>query len=330
MVVSVLVVGLSYIHCALRLFDPTTNISQKYLFSSIRRYYGQFLHFLEKKAYGQGFRGALWTILYLTFYAILCNIRALIDIAQSMLGEILWLAGAIAWGSIKLWRTRVLVQLNPDVSSSDTVTFHEDLFAEDAWSFGQILPLILLLLPILAMLQSYLDNDAKAQETLQVAESPPPPEKKTRAPGEITTETTPDAARLTSVLIHSSSRVAHDADKVDSAHSPQTPEFPQRARHISFALSPKNSTFSPNRNPSIPCLAPHRRSVLSRLPRSPYPSFAGYAWYTDHIWLQIWQIIMVSHLSPLLHPFPNLRLSTLVTDNLFASSSQPSSSPSRT
>ncbi|PVI04517.1 hypothetical protein DM02DRAFT_586190 [Periconia macrospinosa] len=165
MVLSVVVISISYIRCGIRLVGPTPNLNYKYL-GRIGNCYTRFLHLLGRKATQKGLRASFWIVPYLAFYAIFVNVRATIDCAQSMLGEILWLVGAIAWGSIKLWRTRLLVQINSDISTSNTITFHNRLVAEDAWSFGQTLPLILLLLPLLSMVQSYLDNDAKAQETV--------------------------------------------------------------------------------------------------------------------------------------------------------------------
>ena len=58
-----------------------------------------------------------------------------------------------AWGSLKVWNTRDLAWITrlPDGTYIPNNSTNE----EDAWSFGQTLPLVLVLLPILAMFQSY-------------------------------------------------------------------------------------------------------------------------------------------------------------------------------
>ncbi|OAL47847.1 ArfGap-domain-containing protein [Pyrenochaeta sp. DS3sAY3a] len=163
MIFSVAVISVSYIHCAVRLFDPNGQTSQKYLRAWPGSYFKSLLFFLEKKVLCKGVQSRFWNILYLPLYAIFVSTRSFFDIIQSMLLEIVWLAFAMAWGTIKIWDTRSAVSFNPAGESHDV---HED----SHWSFGQTLPLVLLILPLLSMAQAYLDNDAMAQEAKEKAE----------------------------------------------------------------------------------------------------------------------------------------------------------------
>ena len=53
--------------------------------------------------------------------------------------KILWLASALAWGTLNLFYTRALVTIE----------------AESTWEFGQMFPVILLILPLLSALETY-------------------------------------------------------------------------------------------------------------------------------------------------------------------------------
>lgn len=161
MALSILVVIASYLHGGYRLFDPTAQFTRKYFRTWPGKRVKTLLHFLERRATRRGLRASLWTIPHLLVFAGFASSRAFWDFTESMLFEILWLTFAIAWGTVKLWSTRASVHLGPD---GEPLVEHDDVLEEDYWTFGQTLPLILSLIPILAMAQTYLDNDAKAAD----------------------------------------------------------------------------------------------------------------------------------------------------------------------
>ncbi|KAI4639451.1 hypothetical protein J4E93_009279 [Alternaria ventricosa] len=109
----------------------------------------------------------IWHAPYLLSYAGFIITRAIYDVSESMLLEILWLTFAMAWGTIKVWDTRAAASWNYD---GYNFTLNQKISEENSWGFGQTLPLILLLLPLLSMAQAYLDDDAKAQEASRVNE----------------------------------------------------------------------------------------------------------------------------------------------------------------
>ncbi|KAI4707218.1 hypothetical protein J4E89_008157 [Alternaria sp. Ai002NY15] len=127
----------------------------------------RFLSFLESKTLPPTIQAYIWHLPYLSLYAGFITVRASYDVLESMLLEILWLAFAMAWGTIKVWDTRAAASWNYD---GYNFTLNQKISEENSWGFGQTLPLILLLLPLLSMAQAYLDDDAKAQEALRADE----------------------------------------------------------------------------------------------------------------------------------------------------------------
>ena len=169
MIFSVILICVSHFHCGIRLFDPTAGSSRKYLRTIPGTKIKQVLYSMERKA-GSSYslHALVWRAVYLFVYAIFTFVRAAYDISESMLVEIVWLAFAMAWGTIKVWLTRSSATINFDGRDYTSNSLSE----ENYWSFGQILPLVLFLLPILSMAQTYLDDEAKDEEHLRTIASP--------------------------------------------------------------------------------------------------------------------------------------------------------------
>ncbi|KAF1843356.1 uncharacterized protein K460DRAFT_289947 [Cucurbitaria berberidis CBS 394.84] len=167
MLFSVVVITSSYIYCGIRLFDPRAETTRKYFRTWPGSKYKQMLYFVERRALRDDFQATFWHVLYLSLYASFTSIRAFCDILESMLLEIVWLTFAMAWGTIKVWDTRAMASFNFD---GKTITINSKVVEENSWSFGQTLPLFLVVLPLLSMAQAYLDNDAKALEAQERAD----------------------------------------------------------------------------------------------------------------------------------------------------------------
>ncbi|KAF2035131.1 hypothetical protein EK21DRAFT_84759 [Setomelanomma holmii] len=297
MVFSVFVVAVSYLHCGIRLYDPGARISHKYLRARPGWKIKGALHLLEQKASRDGLRAWLWHVPYITFYAIFTCCRAFYDISGSMLLEVIWLTFAIAWGTIKVWTTRAAAQFNFDGAQ---FTLNKDVSQENSWSFGQTLPLVLILLPLLSMAQAYLDNDANAQQAREQAECAPRSthEEKSGLVGSSTTTKTqptsatdnlPDPRRSTSCSItrYNHHVSLHTARTHRTTHD-STPEL-NSSRWESDTRS--QLPFS-SPSPSIP--APRKDQLL---PQYPYTNFTSYPWYNDHIFLLLCQTLMVTAFS---------------------------------
>ena len=277
MMFSVIIVSFSYIHCGIRLFDPTAETSRKYLRIWPGWRIKKLLHFLERKALHRGFQAYIWHVLYLPLYAGFASLRAFYEISESMLLEIIWLAFAMAWGTIKVWETRSIEAYNLD---GQNITINHEVQGENSWSFGQTLPLILLLLPLLSMAQAYLDNDAKAQETI----------------GEVTREKNKSSISRTGEL--DSENIAHERNGAQP--DPRNPDSFSASRykhHTSLHHARTCSTLSGSvRTDELKPTSQRSASDTGNalLPRHPYTHFTSYTWYRDHILLLLCQILMIT------------------------------------
>ena len=88
-------------------------------------------------------RKLVWVLAYVLLETLHIMLRAHYDIFESMLWEILWLALSLHWGTSKLFRTRF---------------YHTDV-TENTRTFGQLFPVLLLVLPLLSIVETYYKSD---------------------------------------------------------------------------------------------------------------------------------------------------------------------------
>ncbi|KAF2714203.1 ArfGap-domain-containing protein [Pleomassaria siparia CBS 279.74] len=288
MIFSVLVVGTSYILSGIRLFDPTSELTRQHLRNWPGSYLKSLLFFLERRSR----RNMVWTIPYSITFGGFAAARAFYDLAASMLMEILWLTFAIAWGTIKIWDTRAAANYN---TQGEYVGANADVLQENSWSFGQTLPLVLLLLPLLSMAEAYLDNDAKLLGSVRVASI-----------NENARDRHP--AELSSIHIRDSNQ-----ESIPNPRNSTSCSIPRCIRHPSLhhPRSPSTSQVS--------ILPPPTSSKAPKLPQHPYHSFACYPWYLDHILLLLLQLLSVTVFALfLLNVLSNLfGISTILQNRLF-------------
>lgn len=326
MIVSIFVVAISYLHSGVRLFDPTANFTRRYIRAWPGSYLKRGLLYLERRSMRPGIRASLWTLLYLLVFGCFAALRAAYDIFESMLLEILWLAFAIAWGTVRLWDSRgtYIYDVHGDMTYP-----HSDVLEEDHWSFGQTLPLVLLLLPILSMAQAYLDNDAKAAEATRKAELDE------RASVEMFTEKYDGGAGPILPVSHGGNETNPKDDLRNSTacsirrcnHHPSVCPPPESSiatsseSHAQSAVDHLDGAPPPNERSIPQNLDPGEsfHSKLPNLPRHPYPSFAGIPWYNDLVllligellWLGIFGLVLLRRMNNV------LGLSVLLRNRLF-------------
>jgi hypothetical protein len=299
MVVSIFVVGVSYVHSGVRLFDPTAALTRKYFRAWPGSYLKRFLYLLERKSAPRGLRAGLWTLPYLVVFAGFASLRAVYDILESMLFEILWLTFAIAWGTVKLWDTRRTVQYNRE---GKAVNANPAVLEEDFWSFGQTLPLVLLLVPILGMAQAYLDNDAKAAEAAhkaQLAEREAAEKLNFKVDGSAEAglppsvhgglrDTTPDPRNSTSCSIRRCNhRPSICVVRTSSTATSLNSQVQLEAAQLDGGPPPGERPASPSSS-----VQAYSASKLPTLPQHPYPPFIGLPWCNDLYLLIICQSLM--------------------------------------
>ncbi|KAL8993034.1 MAG: hypothetical protein Q9169_006645 [Polycauliona sp. 2 TL-2023] len=90
-----------------------------------------------------------WIVVYIILETLYVWMKALFDIYESLIFEILWLLGALIWGTKNLLTTR---------SSAN----NDD---ENTWEFGQMFPVILLVLPLLSALETYYEQDLSIRQS---------------------------------------------------------------------------------------------------------------------------------------------------------------------
>ncbi|CAG8958333.1 hypothetical protein HYFRA_00000690 [Hymenoscyphus fraxineus] len=69
-----------------------------------------------------------------------------IDLYQSTLWETTWIFAALAWGTIRVFSTRDGIEDNPSYGHEEGIKAQQD-----DWTFGQMVPVVLLVLPILTL-----------------------------------------------------------------------------------------------------------------------------------------------------------------------------------
>lgn len=296
MIFSVTVVAISYIHCGIRLFDPTAEISRKYFRILPGSKFKSLMYSAERRVRHGGLQAYFWCVPYLVLYAAFTSIRAFFDIAESMLLEIIWLSFAMAWGTIKVWDTRAAAAYNHDGLS---MTVNHEVLEENTWSFGQILPLVLLLLPLLSMAQAYLDNDAKAQETKDEGQRN---ERSTQEKGTASTSATVELGR--GGTCDKTNETLPDPQTSTSCsitrcnHHPSV--CPTRAQHVVDADNGRDNVevtaqySTSSASTPIPPTTSYAQARSLGLPSYPYPCFISHPWYKDNILLLLCQTFMVT------------------------------------
>lgn len=284
MVFSVFVIAATYVSCAFRLYDQGAGTAYKYFRVWPGTKLKEGLRSLEHKALQKGFRATLWHVPYLLYYASFTICRAGDDLLGSMLMEVIWLTFAMGWGSIKILTTRAVGQKSFE---GHHITLDHRIEGEDQWGFGQILPLVLILLPILSMAQAYLDNDAKARESEERVEAEERAED-ARITAEEKRRSSKDEAEEIPVI-----RVTRDARQI----GPDMIESSSSSMHNTICPSRRKSsvlhtaTMEPE-SEEPPTSISESSSV--QLPQYPYTDFTAYPWYTDHILLLVCQTVMIA------------------------------------
>ena len=64
--------------------------------------------------------------------------------------KITWLALASAWGTIVIWRDRGHKDFLEGFTTAEQITLSED----NTWGFGQVVPLLLLILPLVSFFEA--------------------------------------------------------------------------------------------------------------------------------------------------------------------------------
>ncbi|KAL8734796.1 MAG: hypothetical protein Q9181_003040 [Wetmoreana brouardii] len=136
-VLSIAFLIISYLTRVVRVFNATANLAKRSLKdiprNYLRRRYTDMTRHagLEQRRVLRAIRNAM----AFTLAVVYILSKAFYDIGESMLWEIIWLAAALAWGTLRIGGLRLEANRN-------------GIHGENIWGFGQILPLLLSFLPL--------------------------------------------------------------------------------------------------------------------------------------------------------------------------------------
>ena len=138
---SYIILVLSYAWKAAMLFEPGKRLLRQGLRTSPLRVFERPLHRIAA-SYSSRSRSATESRRYQALMSLYIPLLAISNLAESFLASLWMVALGLGWGTVQLWSPRS--SLPPNIR-------HE----ENSWGFGQLLPMFLLILPLLAVLEHF-------------------------------------------------------------------------------------------------------------------------------------------------------------------------------
>lgn len=143
---SLVLLCANYITRTLRLFDTSTTFVNKWFREKPGQLAMRLLDQVWQHAEQDGLRRLPWRILYSVLWAIYITVYAAMELYHSYLAEVAWLFATLFWGLCKVF----IVRKDSPLSQY-----------ENTWTFGQVVALMLLALPIMAAAEFYHDISLK-------------------------------------------------------------------------------------------------------------------------------------------------------------------------
>ncbi|KAI1136094.1 hypothetical protein F5Y05DRAFT_415693 [Hypoxylon sp. FL0543] len=163
MVMSIILLAFGFVTRSAKVFRPFSNFANTRLRDPLSRHYQDVLARLLSSIEETGPRDDLSSparrrtqhlemIFFWPLLSLLFCFRLLIDCFTSMLAEVYWLVVAMAWGTRGVFKLRHDLQIGAGFSDGNNKTAQNNLYAvldeENQWTFGQVLPVLLLMLPL--------------------------------------------------------------------------------------------------------------------------------------------------------------------------------------
>ncbi|KAH6842174.1 hypothetical protein B0I37DRAFT_356289 [Chaetomium sp. MPI-CAGE-AT-0009] len=145
---SIALLVFTFVTRTVKLFEPLSALASRLLTRPISRLLHLSLLWLESRSQGSGpdlarlacrpslRQKLLSRLVTRPVLALLLMLRLQVDLFSSMLSELFWLICILAWGTVKLLSSR---------NTLDARVLEE----ESQWTYGQILPVLLLVMPVL-------------------------------------------------------------------------------------------------------------------------------------------------------------------------------------
>ena len=140
-ILSYVLIVVSYLLKAVMLFEPGKAVLNRWIRDTPLRLFERLLKRVAVKRTTSG-RSILTSRSYQFIMSAYVCVLAMSDLAESFAGSLWVITIGLAWGTIQLWLPRSILPSNVRQQ-------------EDTWGFGQLLPMLLLVLPLLAVLEHF-------------------------------------------------------------------------------------------------------------------------------------------------------------------------------
>lgn len=164
MVISQVVLLAGFVSQTIKFYLWSSSFARMWLREKPGAFLKGIAYWLDRRAYNStGWTRNIFLLLIILVATLLITLRAFFDLAVSALWEVrllslyrshckrlltlwqlIWLLLCLAWGTLRLFEFRAADQ---------------SVLEEDFWGFGQWLPVLLLLIPLLSTVEAYLGKD---------------------------------------------------------------------------------------------------------------------------------------------------------------------------
>ncbi|OTA92384.1 hypothetical protein M434DRAFT_387396 [Hypoxylon sp. CO27-5] len=165
MIISIVLLAFGFFTRSTKIFRPLSSFMNIKLRQPLSHYYQEFLvrliSFIDRKQTGDQSpsmlkkTGILRIFLLWPLLALLVFFRLIADCFASMLAELYWLVVAMIWG------TRGIANIRRNLETRNRLS--DVLNEENQWTFGQILPVLLLVAPLFATVSLFFSNATKKE-----------------------------------------------------------------------------------------------------------------------------------------------------------------------
>ncbi|KAL3477294.1 hypothetical protein BJX99DRAFT_257549 [Aspergillus californicus] len=155
-----------FLHQVNRSYRWSSLLAGKWLREEPGRYWKGMTQVLGRRAYHSvKWKQKLFLLLNILSLALLVTAKTGINFMGSTLSDLIWLLLSLVWGTMRLFFHR---------SSGDQCDSREgNMSEENIWGFEQWVPVLLLLMPLLNAVESYLDSKRTSQSSGQMRLSLP-------------------------------------------------------------------------------------------------------------------------------------------------------------
>ncbi|KAL4939194.1 hypothetical protein BDV06DRAFT_41167 [Aspergillus oleicola] len=150
---------LMFVSQVIKSYRLSSDFTRKWLLERPGKYWKDKTKMLGRRAYFSASFQQKWLLLFnVVSLSVLITIKAIVSLTSSMFWDLLWLFIALIWGTLRLTFDRIDMDKSRDSPNSSAAS------GDNSWSFGQMVPVLLLLMPIMHTIEIYLDSRKPTEE----------------------------------------------------------------------------------------------------------------------------------------------------------------------